>query len=194
MSRPLTSIGVLVMLLAAVTALSAQAGSPAVNWTGLEEAWNAYYAAPSEDGAGVLLGLLPASEKVLDLKDGFTVVNAISEHLGVLEGEIYSGNPNAVKLGFRLHTVSYGAFEIALNKILGSLIAFNPRMFLEELGAQRGLFPSLDPILGSYLRDMANDTVAQELEKKLRIKALESVEEKPLKTLRNECIKILKKL
>jgi len=43
-------------------------------------------------------------------------------------------------------------------------------------------------------RDIPDDTLAQELEKKLRIKSLESVEEKPLKSLRNECIKILKKL
>jgi hypothetical protein len=112
----------------------------------------------------------------------------------VLEGEIYSGNPNAVKLGFRLFTISYGAFEVGLNKILGSLIAFNPRVFLEELGAHRGLFPSLEPVLGSYLRDIPDDAVARDLEKKLRIKSLESVEDKPLKSLRSECIKILKKL
>ena len=128
-----------------------------MDWKGLEEAWNAYYLAPSEEGAQKMLNLLPGSVKIMDIKDGFLVINSIYDHLGVLEGEMYSGNPNAVKLGFRLFTISYGAFEVALNKILGSLIAFNPRMFLEELEAQRGLFPSLDPILGSYLRDIPND-------------------------------------
>jgi hypothetical protein len=114
--------------------------------------------------------------------------------LGLLEGEIYSGNPNAIKLGFRLFTISYGTLEVGLNKIIGNLIAFNPRLFLEELAANRDLFLSLDPILGSFLREIPEDTAARELEKNLRIKSLQSVEDKPLKSLRNECIKIIKKL
>lgn len=194
MMRRLTSVCALGLLLTAVLVLSAQSGSPAIDWKGLDEAWNAYFIAPSEDGAGKMLALLPEKEKILDIKDGFASINSISEHLGVLEGEIYSGNPNAIKLGFRLYTISYGAFEVGLIKILGNLIAFNPRMFLQELGENRALFPNLEPLLGSYLRDTQEDEVARELERKLRIKALESVEEKPLKSLRNECIKVLKKL
>jgi hypothetical protein len=167
---------------------------PAPDWKTLEENWNAYYAEPSEDTAQKIIALLPNGAKVMDIKDGFTVLNSINDHLGVLEGEIYSGNPNAVKLGFRLFTIAYGGFEVNLNKIMGNLIAFNPRMFLEELGANRDLFPNLETLLGSFLRDTANDAVARDLERKLRIKSLESVEEKGLKSIRNECIKILKKL
>lgn len=181
------------LFLAAMT-VNAQTGSPAVDWKGLEEAWKAYYMGPSEAGAEKMLNLLPGNVKITDIRDGFLVVNSIYDHLGVLEGEIYSANPNAIKLGFRLFTISYGTFEIALNKIVGNLIAFNPRLFLEELAAHRDLFLTLDPIVTSFLRDIPNDTVAQELEKNLRIKSLESVTEKPLKSLRNECIKILKKL
>jgi hypothetical protein len=192
MKRRLTRIGALGCLVLSAAAGFAQT-APAMDWKGLEEAWNAYYLAPSEEVAQKMLSLLPG-EKIMDIKDGFLVINSIYDHLGVLEGEMYSGHPAAIKLGFRLFTISYGAFEVALNKILGSLIAFNPRMFLEELEVQRGLFPSLEPILGSYLRDIPNDEVARELERNLRIKALESVLEKPLKPIRNECIKILKKL
>lgn len=166
----------------------------AVDWQGLEAAWNAYYLNPSEEGAGKLLQLLPGSVKILDIKDGFLVVNSISDHLGVLEGEIYAGNPNAIRLGFRLLTISYGAFEVALNRIIGNLIAYNPRIFLEELAANRSLFLILDPVVASFLREFPNDQAAQDLEKNLRIKSLESVEDKALKSLRNECIKILKKL
>lgn len=193
MKRQLALIGAFGWLLLATAAGIAQT-APAVDWKALEETWNAYYIAPSEEGAQKMLSLLPGNVKIMEIKDGFLVINSIYDHLGVLEGEIYSGNPNAVKLGFRLFTISYGAFEVGLNKILGSLIAFNPRMFLEELGAHRDLFPSLEPVLGSYLRETPDDAVARELEKKLRIKSLESVEDKPLKPLRNECIKILKKL
>jgi len=167
---------------------------PAPDWKALEDNWNAYYAEPNEEVAQKLIALLPDGAKVMDIKDGFTVLNSINDHLGVLEGEIYSGNPAAVKLGFRLFTIAYGGFEVNLNKIMGNLIAFNPRIFLEELGANRDLFPNLETLLGSFLRDTASDAVARDLEKKLRIKSLESVEEKSLKALRSECIKILKKL
>jgi hypothetical protein len=167
---------------------------PAPDWKALEENWNAYYAQPSEEIAQKIIALLPNNAKVMDIKDGFTVLNAINDHLGVLEGEIYSGNPNAVKLGFRLFTIAYGGFEVNLSKIMGNLIAFNPRIFLEEMVANRDLFPNLEPLLGSFLRDTANDPVARDLEKKLRIKSLESVEEKGLKSIRSECIKVLKKL
>jgi hypothetical protein len=193
MKRRLTLFGAFGLLLLATAAGTAQT-APAVDWKGLEEAWNGYYIAPSEEGAQKMLGLLPGNVKIMEIKDGFLLINSINDHLGVLEGEIYSGNPNAIKLGFRLFTISYGAFEVGLNKVLGSLIAFNPRLFLEELGAHRNLFPSLEMVLGSYLRDIPDDGVARELEKKLRIKSLESIEDKPLKSLRNECIKILKKL
>lgn len=194
MNHRMTVACLLGLLLLTALAGNAQTGSPAVDWKGLKEAWNAYYATPSEAGAEKMLNLLPGSVKITDIKDGFLLINSISDHLGVLEGEIYSGNPNAIKLGFRLFTISYGTFEIALNKIIGNLIAFNPKLFLEELTAHRDLFLSLDPILGSFLREIPNDPVAQDLEKKLRIKSLESVGDKPLKSLRNECIKILKKL
>ena len=171
-----------------------QTAQVAMDWQGLEEAWNAYYPNPSEAGAEKMLNLLSSNVKITDIKDGFLLIDSIYDHLGVLEGEIYSGNPNAIKLGFRLFAISYGTFEVALNKIIGNLIAFNPRLFLKELAAQRGLFLSLDPIVTSFLREIPNDPVAQDREKKLRIKSLESVEEKPLKSLRNECIKILKRL
>jgi hypothetical protein len=196
MRRRFTSICAFALLIgaAAASALDAQAASAAVDWKGLETAWNAYYTAPSEEGAEKVMSTLPANTKILDIKDGFLIINSIFDHLGVLEGEMYAGKSNAVRLAFRLYTISYGVFEAGLNKILGSLIAFNPRIFLTELATHRELLPSLDPILGSYLKDIPDDPVARDLERKMRIKSLESVDDKELKSLRNECIKILKKL
>jgi hypothetical protein len=194
MKRRSTAICIFGLLLLMKLSGYAQTGSPAMDWKGLDEAWKAYYTEPSEAGAQKILNLLPGTNKILDIKDGFLVINAIYDHLAALEGEIYSGNPNAIKLGFRLYTISYGTFEVALNKIIGNLIAFKPRLFLEELSAHRDLFTSLDPLLSSFLKDIPDDPLAKDLEKKMRIKSLESVEEKPLKSLRNECIKIIKKL
>ncbi len=191
MKRRLMLIGACAWL--ALSTAAGWAQTPAVvDWNGLQEAWDQYYAAPSEEKAQKMLNLLPAGQKIMDIKNGFDVINSINDHLGVLEGEIYSGYPTSVRLGFRLFSISYGAFEVSMNKILGNLIAFNPRMFLEQLQANRDLFPSLEPLLGSYLRDTANDPVARNLEQKLRIKALESVEDKDLKAIRKECIKVLK--
>ena len=191
MKRKLILIGAAAWLTLSTATGFAQAPAT-VDWNGLAEAWSQYYAAPSEENAQKMLILLPVAEKIMDIKNGFDVINSINDHLGVLEGEVYSGNPTSVKLGFRLITIAYGALELNMNKILGNLIAFNPRMFLEQLQAHRDLFPSLEPLLGSYLRDPANDAVARELEKKLRTKALESVEDKDLKAIRKECVKVLK--
>ncbi len=182
------------LLLLAALMGNAQTVPAAVNWEGLKEAWNAYSVNPSEAGAEKMLNLLPGIVKITDIRDGFLVVNLILDQLGLLESQIYAGNPNAIKLGFRLYTISYGAFEVALNNIMGKLIAFSPRLFLEELAAHRSLFQTLDPIVASFLKETPDDPVTQELEKKMRIKFLETVDEKPLKALRNECIKILKKL
>jgi hypothetical protein len=193
MNQRLTVVCLFGLLLLAALNGAAQTAAATVDWKGLEEAWNAYYTAPSEDGADKMLKLLPGMVKINDIKDGFLVINSIFDHLGVLEGEIYSGNPNAIKLGFRLFTISYGTLEVSLNKIIGNLISFYPRLFLEELAAHRELFFNLDPILGSFMREMANDPVAQKSEKNLRITSLESVENKELKALRNECVKIIKK-
>lgn len=191
MKRRLMLIGACAWLALSTSAGWAQAPA-AIDWNGLQQAWDQYYAAPGEENAQKMLDMLPDGQKIMDIKNGFDVINSINDHLGILEGEIYSGKPVSVRLGFRLFTISYGAFEVSMNKILGNLIAFNPRMFLEQLQAHRDLFPSLEPLLGSYLRDTANDPVARDLEQKLRIKALESVEDKDLKSIRKECIKMLK--
>jgi hypothetical protein len=171
-----------------------QTGAPVLDWKGLEEAWKNYAAGPSGDGAKKVLDLLAANAKITDIKDGVLIINAIYDQLGILESEIYAGEANAVKLGFRFFSISSGPFEEALNRIIGNLIRFNARLFLEELANHRYLITSLNSIVGSFLKDFPDDQAARTLEKKLRINALEAVEEKALKSLRNECIKILKKL
>lgn len=194
MKRVWTSIFVCGLLFAAGTMLDAQSEAAAVDWQGMEEAWTAYFNAPSEAKAARMIELLPGDARVKDVKDGLLVIDSIRAHMGVLEGEMYSGSSNAVKLCFRLYTIAYGDFEIKLNKIIGNLIAFYPWVFLEELDAHRHLLNSLDQVLGSYLSEMADDKAARERERKLRIQSLESVMGKAFKPLRNECIKILKKL
>jgi hypothetical protein len=171
-----------------------QTGAPVLDWKGLEEAWKNYTTGPSGDGAKKVLDQLTAKVKIADVKEGSLIINKINDQLGILESEIYAGEANAVKLGFRFFSISSGPFEEALNRIIGNLIRFNARLFLEELANHRYLITSLNSIVGSFLKDFPDDPTARTLEKKLRIKALEAVEDKALKSIRNECIKILKRL
>jgi hypothetical protein len=182
------------LLLAVALAGSPQTAQVAMDWQGLEAAWNGYKEDPVADNAITILNLLPNNVKITDSKDGLAVINRIFDQLSVLESAIYSGEANAVKLGFRLYTISSGPSEAALNRIIGNLIRFKTGLFLRELSNQRALFPKLNPIVGSFVNDFPGDPAARELERKMRIKALEYVEDKALKSLRNECIKILKKL
>ena len=52
------------LLFLSALAASAQTSSPAVDWKGLGDAWNAYYTSPSEAGAEKLLNLLPGNVKI----------------------------------------------------------------------------------------------------------------------------------
>jgi hypothetical protein len=182
-------------LLLAITLLgSPQTAKVTMDWQGLEAAWKIYKDNPVGENALKISNLLPNNVKITEIRDGFLIINMIYDQLYVLEEAIYAGEPNAVRLGFRLYTISYGAFESALNKIIGKLICYKTTLFLEELSNQRDLYPSLDPIVGSFINDYPDDPAGFELEKNMRIKALEYVDNKALKSLRNECIKILKRL
>jgi hypothetical protein len=182
------------LLLAVALAGNPQAAQVAMDWQGLDAAWSAYRENPVGDNAIKILNLLPDNVKITDIRDGFLVINKIFDQLGILESETYSGEANAVKLSLRFYTISYGPFEAALNRINGNLIRFKTRLFLEEVSNQRALFPNLLPIVGSFINDFPDDPAGRELERKMRTKALEAVEDKDLKSLRNECLKILKKL
>jgi hypothetical protein len=194
MSQRLSTLLAAGLLMAIVLIGSPQTAQVAMDWRGLEAAWKAYKENPVGDNALKISNLLPNNVKITGIRDGYLVINMIFDQLAVLEEAIYSGEPNAVKLGFRLYTISYGPFEVELNKIIGNLICFKTTFFLEELSNQRTLFPDLEPIVGSFINDFPDDPAGLELERKMRIKALEYVEDKALRSLRNECIKILKRL
>lgn len=182
------------MLLALALIANPQAVQGTMDWQALGAAWKAYKEDPVGAKAIAIINLLPNNMKITDTKDGFLVINQILDQLSILEETIYTGETNSAKLGFRLFTISSGPFETALNRIIGNLIRFNTMLFLQELSGQRDFFTTLEPIVGSFINDYPEDPAARELERKMRIKALENVEDKSLKSLRNECIKILKKL
>lgn len=154
--------------------------------------WEEYVSNPNSDNAQKVYSMLP------DGKDNEIVLQVeirplISKSLNILERQIFSGDRNSLKVAFRLFIIADTALEQELGKMLGNLIRFNARSFLEEYDSHRELVPYLSLIVCSFQFSHSGDTAAQELEKKARIKALEYIEDDNLKDIKKECIKTLKK-
>ena len=168
---------------------------PAFDWKALGENWKAYATDPSDENALEVYKTLPEKGFVSAAGEhGEAVAGDILKGFPVLERKIIDKNRPAVRLGFRMFSIASGALAVRLNLLLGNFIGFDPPMFLEELGLHRDLFPSLEPLLGSFRVDDTLDADARELERKYRINILESVGAKSQKTLKDECVRILKKI
>ena len=118
----------------------------------------------------------------------------IFKNLNILESQIYRGERNALKVGFRLFAIADSKMEASLVKIIGYLLRYNTKLFLEELKSHEVLVPDLDQLVCSFQLNEAGDTVQQKLEKNIRLKALGYVENKELKAMKKKCIRILKNL
>ena len=165
------------------------------NWKALGESWKAYATDPSDENALKVYKTLPEKGFVPAAGvDGETVAGEILKEFPVLERKIIDKNRPAVRLGFRMFSIASRALAVRLNLLLGNFIGYDPPMFLEELGLHRDLFPSLEPLLGSFRVDDSLDAEGRELERKYRINILESVRDKSPKPLKDECVRILKKI
>lgn len=173
-----------------------------VDWTKLETAWKEYIEYPSSENALKVYSLLP--ERIITLEerkkfwDNFIKIsNIIFDNLNfsILEYEIYAGERNAVKVAFRLYSIADGANDEILTMILTNLIRIHPKLYLEELKVHMHSEPIKElgwPV--GYMGGIFVDRFkAQDLERKLRIKALESVKDKELMEIRDKCIEILQK-
>jgi len=187
-------LAICLLLLSASMASAQSPASRTVEWSAMEEAWKAFSADPSGDNANKAYVLLPAFGSVTNVQEGLLVLNLIAEGIGTLESQVFNSERNAVRLAFRLLLIPDARLVEASNRMLGNLIRFNALLFLEELTNHRDLVPDLAVILGSFRRELADDKPSQDLEKKLRLKSLEAVAVKQLKSLQGECIRILKGL
>ncbi len=169
--------------------------APGLDWKALQEAWTAYSQGPGAETLNRVLQLLPEKRKAPNSSsDGATAVSFILNNIAVLETQLVERNPAAVRLAFRLFSVSFGDFEIKLAKLLGTSIGFDPLLFLQELALNRDLVPDLELVLASFQLGSQPGDSAREMERKYRLHVLEGIElkDKNLKSLRNECLKILK--
>ncbi len=166
-------------------------GEVQIDMANFGKAWEEYSADPTSDNALKVYALLPdGRDKEIRLQ--VEVRPLINNSLSVLESQIFSGERNALKVAFRLFTIADNALKEGLARIIGNLIRFDARLFLQELKNHYELI-DLSFIVCSFQFSLTGDIPGQELEKKARIRALEYVEDADLSDLQKECIKSLKK-
>lgn len=165
-----------------------------LNMTNLGQVWQEYIAQPGPDTALKVYGALPAVAAPQGIELQVDVRDIIFKNLNKLESQVYGGERNALRIAFRLFLIADNEMQIELVKLIGYLLRFNTKMFLEELKTHEALVPDLEQLVCSFLLSNTEDKAQQRLEQNIRIKALGYVSEKPLKGIKKKCLKILKNL
>ena len=161
---------------------------------GIGSAWDQYIANPGAETALSVYRLLPANwnPRRVQLPPG--IKEKFIKNFNVLESRIYGGERNSLRLAFRLFTIADNEMQESLVKIIGYLLRFNTRLFLQELQNHEQLVPDLEQLLCSFRLSVPDDKTQQNLEKNIRLKALSYIEDKDLKTIRKKCTRILNKV
>jgi hypothetical protein len=165
-----------------------------IDSSNLDKTWKEYITNPGEETAIKVYELLPARKIPRQIQVQEEVREMIFKNLNILESQIYRGEQNALKVAFRLFTIADSKMETSLVKIIGYLLRYNTKLFLEELKNHEVLVPDLDQLVCSFQLNEAGDTVHLKLEKNIRLKALGYIENKELKAMKKKCIRILKNL
>lgn len=165
-----------------------------IDMTNLGKVWEAYIAAPGKDTAIKVYESLPGGKENREIELQVDVRDLIMKKLHVLESQIYAGERNALKVAFRMFVIADERMEEDLIKIIGYLLRFNTKLFLQELQEHEDLVPDLNRLVCSFLLSAPGDKAQQNLERNIRLKALGYVEDKQLKSIKKKCIKILKKV
>lgn len=165
-----------------------------LDWAQLETNWKAYQATPGPETANQVIVLLPVSGKVSDPDNrGDAFRQLVDSQLNFLEERLLIENEQvAAVIAFRLLTLASGDLEKKLELMLGRFMIFSPRLFLIELNNYRQAVSHLEVILTSYKFDGSLNAESFDLERKHRIKLVEEIDDKELKNIKKECLKILK--
>jgi hypothetical protein len=166
----------------------------ALNMDNLGQFWQEYIAAPGQGNAIKVYDALPDGMGITEVELQTEVRELIFKNLHVLESQVYRGERYSLRVAFRLFLIADNEMETALVKIIGYLLRFNTKLFLEELKAHENLVPDLERLVGYFLLSNPEDKAQQNLERNICIKALGYVDDKELKSIKKKCLKILKKL
>jgi hypothetical protein len=167
---------------------------PKLDMTNLGKAWEDYTANPGKETAVKLYEILPDGQVVRGAEVQAEVRELINQKLYVLETQIYRGDRESLKVAFRLFTIADSEMQKSLAKIIGYLLRFDTRLFLEELMNYESLVPDLELVVCSFKLSAPGDISQQTLEKNIRLKALGYIDDKELKDIKKKCIKILNKV
>jgi hypothetical protein len=164
-----------------------------LDWAQLETNWKNYQTAPGMETGRLVSDLLPTSGKISDVAPRAEAFRQmIDSQLNFLDERLLIENdPAAAVIAFRLLTISSGELEKKLELMLGRFMIFSPRLFLQELYNHRDAVVHLEVVLTSYKFDGSLNAESFDLERKHRIKLIEEINEKELKGIKKECLKIL---
>jgi len=163
-----------------------------IQWEQLADALRAYFEYPSSENAKAAYQCLPKSGHAnmfgLDIEK--ETLELFYTNARLLERQVISGDAEAVRLAYRLFSITDSAYTEELDVLLGKLIRINPRLFLSELRENQKLV-GLGGLLGNHGDEYVDLIRAQCLENRLRWKALKSVTDSSLLRKRDECIREL---
>ena len=166
-----------------------------VDWDSLRAAYALYTKDPTDANAAKACFFLPRdlgySAPPAARRNHAETEKFILKGLGVLENQIFRSKANSVMLAFRLYTIADGEFAESLDVTLGKLICRNPRLFLQQLKANRHLVARLDSLLMNYGPDFADDDQAQAVEYRRRLKCIRKVRDLELQDIRDECVEFM---
>ncbi len=174
--------------------IAAPQGRINLDMANLGKAWDDYTTNPNKETALKLYELLPPGKGAQEVELQVDVRDKIFSKLNVLESQIYSGERNALKVAYRLFNIADNEMQKDLVKIIGYLLRFDTKLFLEELMIHETLVPDLGQLVCSFQLASPDDKAQQELERNIRLKSLGYIEDKELKDIKKKCIKILKDL
>ena len=179
---------ILCLLLQPCTVLSQELVK--VDWNKVSLAWQQFLLSPTKSNGMRVYSILPSAEYRVTQTDSTyqRAWDSLYENLSRLAGLVSRQNRMAVRVAFRLYSISDADFTETLDQILGGLISVNPTMFLEELSAHRNLVGDLGGILGNLGEKFVDDTDAQNSEIRRRIRSLETIKATVLSRIRDACI------
>ncbi len=166
-----------------------------LDWDSMRASYAHYAKEPTDQNAAKVFSFLPKNlgytAPPQARRNHLETEKFVLKHFSPLEGQVFRGKSNSVKLAYRLYTVADGDLAETLDVMLGKLICRNPRLFLRELRANRNLVTRLDSILMNYGTDFENDEQAQTNEFKHRLKCLRKVRDPELQEIRDECVEFM---
>jgi hypothetical protein len=166
----------------------------ALNMDNLGQFWQEYISTPGQATAIKVYDALPDGMGITEVELQTEVRELIFKNLNVLETQVYRGERYSLRVAFRLFTIADSELETSLVKIIGYLLRFNTKLFLEELSTHENLVPDLDRLVCYFQLNNPEDKAQQRLEKNICMKSLGYVQDKGLKAIKKKCLRILKKL